>query len=324
MLTILAVSLLVLSAPAWGADVNWNAADGNWTDGTKWDTGAAPLITESAATVDCGAAYTITVNSEAVCAGLEINQTNSTIDIVAGGDLTVAGCMSSYATPAGALPGALHVNGGTARISGFRHSRWGNNGGYFATVKISSGTLLPAYLTDVDGKIVDCGYRSGASATRGGILHIEGSAASITMLGGEEASGYGAFQIFDYGTVIAELDAGGVSTINVDLTQSANLLYAKGDNADLAGGTIDMRGVTPNAGDSFTLLTADVIDSTGIALDAGDAADWTLTIITGSESGLGNPNNGDNGSVVVTYIPEPASLVLLGLGGLALIRRRRR
>jgi hypothetical protein len=335
LLSLCAVCLLV-SAPALGS-VDWDlAGSGNWATATNWTGDACPLITESVTLPDtvAGAGYTVTINSTAVCSGIEINIANTHLLLTAGGDFTVNGCMTSYKNVNNGLAGALfEQTGGTSHISGYRHTRWGNNYGSPATIKISGGTVLPAYLTFADpldpahpdtGKIVDCGYRSGSSATRGGTLHVVGSEASITMLGGEESSGYGAFQIFDYGIIIAELDAGGVSTINVDLTQSANLRFAKGDNADLAGGTIDMRGVTPNVGDSFTLLTADVIDSTGIALDAADAANWTLTITTGSESGLGNPNNGDNGSMVVTYVPEPATLSLLAIGGvMALIRRRR-
>ena len=266
-----------------------------------------------------------------MCSNIEINLTDSTLLLTDGGDFTVNGCMTSYKTPDIGTGGVFMQTGGTSHISGFRNARWGDNGGKPAEIIISGGTMLPAYLT-MYGKIADCGYRSGASPTRGGILHIIGSEASITMLGGEEPSGYGAFQLLDYGKVIFELDENGVSPINVDLTKSADLLFPKGDNADLAGGTIDITGVAPPLGTSITLLTADVIDSVGVTLDPTDVEGgsewgdnyWTLTIIRGTESGAGNPNNGDNGSVIVTYVPEPTTLSLLVISGIGVLLRRRR
>ena len=333
---VLCTVCLLVSAPVWGADVSWSyAGSGNWATGSNWSTGSPPTADQIVDLPDTvgGAGYTVTIDQPgAVCAGIEINLTNSTLLLTDGGDFTVNGCMTSYATPNTATGGVFKQTGGTSHISGFRNARWGNNGGKPAEIIISGGTMLPAYLTNDDGKIIDCGYRSGSSPNRGGILHIIGSEASITMLGGEEASGYGAFQLLDYGVVIFELDENGVSPINVDLTKSADLLYPKGDNADLAGGIIDIRGVAPPLGTSITLLTADVIDSTGVSLDPSDVEGgsewgdnyWTLTIIPGSESGAGNPNNGDNGSVIVTYVPEPTTLSLLVISGIGVLLRRRR
>ena len=57
-------------------------------------------------------------------------------------------------------------------------------------------------------------------------------------------------------------------------------------------------------------------DLLGISVNAGDIVDITVP-------GLGSNSAVGFGDIVITEVPEPASLCLLGLGGLALLRRRR-
>ncbi len=82
-----------------------------------------------------------------------------------------------------------------------------------------------------------------------------------------------------------------------------------------AGGTLDvtLAGYTPSAGDTFTLFSAaGGYHGSFATINLPAGATWdTSGLLT-------------NGTLTVSAIPEPISAALLGLGGLALLPRRRR
>jgi len=91
------------------------------------------------------------------------------------------------------------------------------------------------------------------------------------------------------------------------------------------GGTIDVNllgGFMPAPGDYFDILTASAgitnLDLTGVSFDFSDAQSglaWWTSIVS-------LPGGGE--ALRLQAAPEPTTLALLGLGGLALLRRRRR
>jgi len=84
--------------------------------------------------------------------------------------------------------------------------------------------------------------------------------------------------------------------------------------ADL-GGTLDVCYLGPFAaapGNQFVILSAASIADEFDTVNFPDAQDWFINYDT------------PNGNVVVGVVPEPATMSLLALGGLAIIRRRRR
>ncbi|MCK4624995.1 MAG: autotransporter-associated beta strand repeat-containing protein, partial [Phycisphaerae bacterium] len=351
-----ALAILVLAGPTWGAEdgYRWsNLGDGNWATVGNWQvddgswSGDPPVWTEnwvtatSLPTIDNRVdipilgnpnpvpyEYTITINSAGAAADvIEFNRTNTRLLLTTGGELSVYGNMTSYrgVDVGDKAGGVFEIAGGTANISGFRHGRWSNNYEHCATVKISSGELLPYYRTDLEEwldeeetipnpdylKIGDAGFHSGERENRCAVVHIVGSqATNIKVLGGE-SSGAVAWDLRRCGTLIAELDGSGITPIVCDTTVSADLLHDSGDNATFNnGGVIDMRGVAPVLGTSITLLTADCIANTNVVLAEDDQRGtstwtdgnyWVMVIERGAESGLA-ANNGDNASVVVTYI----------------------
>ena len=75
---------------------------------------------------------------------------------------------------------------------------------------------------------------------------------------------------------------------------------------------VNLLGYTPAANETFTIVTgtsAAVVGGVGVA----DPLHWLVQI-----SGT-NANN-----IELVYIPEPATMSLLVLGGMAMLRRRRR
>ncbi len=336
------LGLLAWAGSAQAADNTWtNGADGNWATGT-WSDGTPTADDNCFA--DGTTAYTITVNTAgAVCRNIDIGYAGTeanpcTLSLQANGDLSVTICVEAQ----NGGYGLFEQTGGTSHISGLRIGRYGQVG----KVEISGGTMLPYYRehwTAPDPPdqpvylgIGDAGTRVGYQSNRQGAFEVIGAGSSIKVLGGESSSRVG-YEQSGYGTLIANLVAGNITTIVVDTSVSASLINAAGDDAhfdytDSAYPVIDITGTAPTVGTSLTLLTADYIDDEGVVLDATDldgGADWganywTLTVTAGTATALGAANNTDNGSVVVTYVPEPATLSLLALGGIALIRRRRR
>ncbi len=157
-----------------------------------------------------------------------------------------------------------------------------------------------------------------------------GEIATVTISGTVEDQGY-----------TQGPGGGGNYSIWADYTVAGN--YYAGDNGIVSFSNIVQ---LPGAGgaaasetpigydiatfDGFDILAASNIDaSTGLYYDLVQAADWFTVDVTGLELGTITIEL-DNlaasvryGSVDITVIPEPATMTLLGLGGLLLRKRRK-
>lgn len=130
------------------------------------------------------------------------------------------------------------------------------------------------------------------------------------------------------------------SEVNITGGDFDRFFLNEGSNTNISGGTYgvtfrNFSGATVNffgtefsidgeiipglsLGDQFTITDRDVT-LTGLLAD-GSAIDFDLTAI---DDGVNHWFASDS-TVTVTLVPEPSSLAMLGLGGLALVRRRRR
>lgn len=111
-------------------------------------------------------------------------------------------------------------------------------------------------------------------------------------------------------------DAGGIST----LTSSS---YYRKD--DVLNGVLDVSAMAVNAGDVLTLIDA----AAGLNEDEKDglaAVDESFDSFTVTGTALGHNLIMDEAAdaIRVEFVPEPASFALMGLGGLAMLTRRRR
>ena len=87
-------------------------------------------------------------------------------------------------------------------------------------------------------------------------------------------------------------------------------------------------GFAPQLGDSWVIWNAVTID--GGFIEDGTPLTPLFDSISSNRNGFflasltGPPNivNGNPTTITLTYLPEPATMVLLGLGSLVLIRRR--
>jgi len=235
--------------------------------------------------------------------------------------------------------GTLNINGGDIDLN---FVEVGRNSGSVGTINLNSGSLVVARgskETANGGISMHLGSNDNDSAAGSGTMNIYGGS-FLTRVGVELGnqdnpgnSGTGSFNVFgslaNIGigssgsldgkwfqssgfTLGMSIDTGGVSKIFVDEVGDDG-----GAQADFAlGSLLDLNFTGAAMVGTWTLLEledADIVDN-GLALASGVDSNWSFAI----------DNSGDNGLLTATYVPEPSSTALLGLGGLALILRRRK
>ncbi|MCK4660471.1 MAG: PEP-CTERM sorting domain-containing protein [Phycisphaerae bacterium] len=354
------MTCLVVLAPALAVDHYWKVSSGNWSTSSNWTNGEPSWATwDQYAYVNNGGTAQIT-NSGEGCSHLYVGYASGDSGTVqmSGGSLT-----SQYKIIGESGTGTFTQTGGTSTVDYFLymgHDPGGNgtyllNGGSLsvawsdyigsdstgtATFTHTGGThtvakdLLLAYAGSATYSLSDTGQLSADNERIGyggtGTFTQTGGTNTVTsdfsigyqssstgrytisngQLNGSSCNvNYGTFEITGddaainfssytqngTGTLESKLDSDGLSTINV--TGSATL-----------SGTWDVMDLGDTPMDTFDVLVADG-GITGTFDTVNLPPNWTWGI--------------DDGTTLWVTVPEPATLTLLALGGLGLLRRRR-
>lgn len=111
---------------------------------------------------------------------------------------------------------------------------------------------------------------------------------------------------FDIAPTNGTYDSYSVTFTNTTQATTTGVLGAGGPFDDLSGSYTDYHDVD--------------VDASGITLANGESGTFDIVL---SGATLGNSSSRADNFAVTTVVPEPGSLALLGLGGLAILRRRR-
>jgi len=284
---------------------------GSVTVGLRSDPGALSQLIASGGTVN--AAALVVANKSEGDAYVELSGADITVaNVNVGSSVSeLAGVNSTIAMSDGSLD--ITAGSGTMKI--------GSTGSVNTTAPVIDWTQSGGDLTFM-GKFIHLGTAPNVTATytmSGGTFTQTRTGGWGMVVGGDGAGTFHVDGFWDVPGVDREIDflGGGMKvapsgTLKFSIHDAigTTLINVGGVNAANMLGMVDMDlvGYTPTMGQTFDLIKG-ATDYGALALSAEDAAAWSLS------------TNGD--VLQATYVvPEPVSMLLLGLGALALRRRR--
>jgi hypothetical protein len=337
---VLMVSLMASTA---GAVITWvDGAVGNWSDGSKWVGGIAPINTTDEARINNGTVYMdcdATVGLLRMCyaATTDVATLNLTTSAgFSGKTLTVTKASNDLFVVG--YKGAATVNQDTGTVKVAR-----NDGGLTGALRIKYTSTNPASSYNLSGGVMDTENLRGSdiSATNlglndtGGTINLRTSIFRLgtydgTVMhwtqGGSTLCPGGSVGNVSVGTAAYETEwtTSLASKVRLELASDASYdtIHSSG-NANLTLGILDIVA-------SYTPLQDSFFDVIKLDLKAGKAGTGTFGSITDNLPGsftaqwLDLTADGFKETLRVTYVPEPATIALLGLGSLIAVRRRKK
>ena len=222
-------------------------------------------------------------------------------------------------------------------------SRWELNVGWRGSAT-SKGTFIQTAGTQKSGKVYigkAWGYNEGYGeyTISGGSIDVDGSLKlGIWHRDDHRYSGTGFFTIDNNAGTVGTISCGGYfqspkSKLKLILDNSGNIPTIQVDGDATLSGTLRLEytGYTPSLNDTIDVLTATGTltykDHTMTYDDDGDDGTPEIPLpdlVLDVDDPYWVLGDDGAGTLQLTYIPEPATLVLLGLGGcLALLRRKK-
>ena len=278
------VLMLVLAVASVGSAVNWSVTNVELKDGAIHDVSTTESVTGW---------MKISCRPSSLATTLNVN---SGADVSIGNYIWLGHYSDYYNSGSFAT---LNVNGGEISSAGFKVGSYHGKG----VLNVSSGTLESS------------SYMAIGAANNSGSLGDGPSIADITVSGGLVKGvdiGIGQGGSYPYNVTNFQLTGG--------VLEGASIFVGQGGTdttLNIAGGTIILTGQTDDPVDIGVLLDATATSATQI-------------LAYGNVDGAGGGKYGFNvvwddmeETVTITAVPEPATIALLGLGGLALIRRKR-
>jgi hypothetical protein len=290
-ISIVAVAALMLAAPALAADLPANFTGGtstDWNIATNWDTGVVPTIAYNE-----GGQITVQANA-VILLGATTPDIGGVLSVQSGNELIINADFGHAPTETNRdvqLQGTITQNAGDVYFSDDTRPSGGG------TYNMNGGTFVNRDYWRFD------------------------SAGTINITGGE-------FTIGGY----LQMKNGGSDPATLKVVGDAADLISLGSLTSFSAATLDI--VFKDGGITTIDVTggADLPGTLNVSVDSGSfVGDYTI-ISAGSLSGtIGTENLPAGWSVatvgndlIVTAIPEPATMSLFALGGLAMLRRRRR
>ena len=344
-----ACSLLLVAASVANAVVIWTggAGDHKWSSGGNWDSGIAPVSTTDEArintadyvNVDCDVAVgmirmcysstsdvaTLNLTAAAGFTGHTLTVYKATTEVFSVGYLGAATVNQDT--------GTVHVYNGSStgeirvtRSATNPTSVYNLSGGimiFDVLRKGFTGTASPPGLNDTGGTLIPVTlYRMG---TYDGSVHTWTQGASLLAVGGLDTVG-----VYSDGNASYEqkhvTSGGGTSVIELDLVSDSSYDVGHGSgNADFTKGELRIK-----AQGTYVPAVSSFFDVWKLDLKAGKAGTGTFDAITDNLPGYFTAEWKDLDSdtktetLRLTYLPEPATLTLLLMGGSAVLMRRRR